>query len=77
LDRIIDRRRGEDGVEPSGGGGGIVLFEDRLNYGLFGDRLAGLRWVGALGFVIVDVEPQNITILNRMGDGVRMELLLE
>ena len=77
FDRVIDRRRGKDGVEASGCGGSIVLFEDGLNHGPFGDCFAGPRWVGALGFVVVDVEAQNIAILNRMGDCVGVELLLE
>ena len=54
-----------------------MLFEDGFNHGTFGDRLAGLGRVGTLGFVIVDVEAQNIAILNRMGNGVGVELLLE
>ena len=54
-----------------------MLFEDRLNHGPFGERLAGPGRVGTLGFVVVDVEAQNIAILNRMSDGVGVELLLE
>jgi hypothetical protein len=77
FDGVVDRRGGEDGVEAAAAGGGIVLGEDGLDDGLLRDRLAGLRRVGPLGLEVVDVETEDVPVLDRVGDGVGVELLLE
>jgi hypothetical protein len=77
FDGVIDGRGGEDGVEAAAAGGGIVLGEDGLDDGLLRDGLAGLRRVVPLGLEVIDVEAQDVPVLDGVGDGVGVELLLE
>ena len=67
----------EQRVETSAAGRGMVLVEDGLGNRLLGERLAGLEGGGVLGLVVIDVEAEDVPILDRVGDGVGMELLLE
>ena len=54
-----------------------MLFEDGLNDGFLCQLLARLGFVFAFGLVVVDVKAQDVTILNRVGNRVGVELLLE
>ena len=58
-------------------GGGVVLVEDGVDDGALGERLAGLEGVLAVGLVVVDVEAQDVPVLDGVGDGVGVQLLLE
>ena len=58
-------------------GRGIVLVEDGLGDRLLGERLARLEGGGVLGLVVIDVEAEDVPILDRVGDGVGVKLLLE
>ena len=77
FDGVVDGRGGEDGIKAASAGGGIVLAEDGFDDGAFGDSLAGLRRVFTIGLEVVHMEAQDIPVLNGMGDGVGVELLLE
>lgn len=77
FDGIVDGRGGEDGIEAASAGGGIVLGEDGFDDGFLGDGFAGLGWVFAVGLEVVDVEAQDVSVLDGVGDGVGVELLLE
>ena len=77
FDGVVDRGGSEQRVEASASGGGIVLIEDSLGDRLLGENLAGLEGSGVLGFVIIDVETEDVPILDRVSDGVGVELFLE
>ena len=75
LDRVVDRGGGQQRVEPSVFGRGIVLVEDGLSDRLFGEGFPGLE--GGDGLVVVDVETEDVPILDRVGDGCRRGALPE
>ena len=77
LDGVVDRRRGEDGVELACAGGGIVFGKDGFDDGTLGDLLPLLGWILAVGLEVVDVKLQDIAVFNRVGDGVFVQGLLE
>ena len=77
LDGIVDRGGGQQRVEASASGRGIVLGEDGLSDRLLGEGLPVLEGGGVLWLVVVDVETEDVPILDRVGDGVGVELLLE
>ena len=77
FDGVVDGGGGEQGVEPAPAGGGVVLGEDGLDDGLLGERFARLGLVFAFGLVVVDMEAQDVAVLDGVGDGVGVELLLE
>ena len=77
LDGVVDRGCSEQRVETSAAGRGIVLVEDGLGNRLLGKSLAGLEGRGVLGLVVIDVEAEDVPILDRVGDGVSVELFLE
>jgi hypothetical protein len=54
-----------------------VLVEDGVGNRLLRESLAGLEGGGVLWLVVVDVEAEDVPILDRVGDGVGVELLLE
>ena len=74
---VVDGRGSQNGVETPPASGSIVLGQNRLDDGLFGHRFARLGWVLAFGLVVVHVEAQHVAILDGMGNGVGMQLLLE
>ena len=71
------RGGGEQGVELASAGGGVVLGEDGLDDGLLGERFARLGRVLAFGLEVVDVEAEDVAVLDGVGDGVGVKLLLE
>ena len=75
LDGVVDRGGGQQRVEASASGRGIVLVEDGLSDRLLGEGLTGLEGGGVLWLVVVDVEAEDVPILDRVGDGVGVELL--
>ena len=77
FDGVVDGGGGEDGIEPAAAGGGVVLGEDGLDDGLLGERLAWLGHVLAFRLVVIDVEAQDVAVLDGVGDGVGVQLLLE
>jgi len=77
FDGVIDGGGGEQGIEAASAGGGIVLGEDGLDDGAFGEGFAGLGKLFALGLEVIDVEAQDVRVLDGVGDGVSVELLLE
>ena len=77
LDGVVDRGGGQQRVEASASGRGIVLVEDGLDDRLLGESLAGLEGRSVLGLVVIDVEAEDVPILDRVGDGVSVELFLE
>ena len=77
LDGVVDRGGGQQRVETSAVGRGIVLVEDGLGNRLLGKSLAGLEGWGVLGLVVIDVETEDVPILDRVGDCVSVELFLE
>jgi len=77
FNRVIDRGRGQQGIELAPVGGGIVLGQNRLNNGFLGQRLARLGFVFAFGLVIVNMEAQDVAVFDSVGDGVDVQLLLE
>jgi hypothetical protein len=54
-----------------------VLVEDGLGDRLLRESLAGLERRGLLGLVVIDVEAEDVPILDRVSDGVGVELFLE
>ena len=77
LDRIVDRRRRKQRVEPAPARCGIVLLEHRIDDGTLGDRITRLRHIGAIGLEVVHMEPQHIAVLDGVRDGVGVQPLLE
>ena len=77
LDRVVDRGGGQQRVEASVSGRGIVLVEDGLSDRLLGEGLTGIEGGGVLWLVVVDVEAEDVPILDCVGNGVGVELLLE
>ena len=91
FDGVVDGRGGEDGIEASMGGGSIVLGENSLDDGALGDGLAGFRRFrrgfrrdaeistrdACAPLIVVDVEAEDVPVINGVGDGVGVELLLE
>ena len=76
FDRVVDRRGGEDGVEPPPAGGGVVLGEDGVDDGALGEGLAGLDGL-AVGLEVVDVEAEDVAVLDRVGDRVFVQRVLK
>ena len=54
-----------------------MLVEDSLSDRLLGEGLPGLEGGGVLWLVVIDVETEDVLILDRVGDGVGVEFLLE
>ena len=77
LDGVVDRGGGQQRVEASASGRGIVLVEDGLGDRLLGEGLTRLEGGGVLWLVVVDVEAEDVPILDRVCDGVGVELFLE
>ena len=77
LDRVVDRGGGQQRVEASVSGRGIVLVEDGLGDRLLRERLTRLEGGGVLWLVVIDVEAKDVPILDRVCDGVGVELFLE
>jgi hypothetical protein len=77
IDGVVDRSGGQQRVEASAASRGIMLTEDGLGDRLLGEGLPGLEGGGVLWLVVVDVEAEDIPILNRVCDGVGVELFLE
>ena len=77
LDGVVDRGGGQQRVEASASGRGIVLVEDGLGDRLLRERLTRLEGGGILWLVVIDVEAEDVPILDRVGDGVGVELFLE
>ena len=77
FDGVVDRGGGQQRVEASVSGRGIVFVENGLGDRLLGGRPAGLEGGGIFGRVVIDVEAQNVPVLDRVGDGVGVELFLE
>ena len=77
FDGVIDGRSGEEGVEPAPAGGGVVLGEDGFDDGLLGERFARLGQLFAFRLEVIDVEAQDVCVLDGVGDGVFVQLLLE
>ena len=53
------------------------MSRNGLGNRLLGESLAGLEGRGVLGLVVIDVEAEDVPILDRVGDGVSVELFLE
>ena len=80
FDGVIDGGGGEDGIETASSCGGIVPAEDGLDDGAFREAFAGLGQGFAvlfLGLEVVDVEAEDVPVLDGVGDGIGVELLLE
>ena len=77
LDRVVDRGSGQQRVETSVSGRGIVLVEDGLGDRLLREGLTRLDGGGVLWLVVIDVEAEDVPVLDRMGDGVGVEIFLE
>ena len=77
LDRVVDRGSSQQRVEASATGRGFVLVEDGLSNRLLGEGLAGLEGGGVLWLVVVDVETEDVPIIDRVCDGVSVEIFLE
>jgi len=76
FDGVVDGGGGEEGVEATSAGGGVVFLEDGLDDGAFGEGLAGLGERVAGGLEVIDVEAEDVPILDGVGDGVGVETLL-
>jgi hypothetical protein len=76
LDGVINRGDGQKRVEPAMVGGPVMLFQDRLDHLLLGQGIAGFHR-GALGLVEVHVETKHVTVVDGVGDGVGMELMVK
>ena len=77
FDGVVDRGRGQNGIEFAPIGGGIVLGQNGFDDGFLGQRLARLGHVFSFGLVIVHVEAQDVAVFDGVGDGVGVQLLLE
>ena len=80
FDGVIDRLGGEDGIEAASGSGGIVFGEDGFDDSLLRNGFAGLRSFLARLFLwleVVHMETKDVSVLDGVGDGVGVELLLE
>ena len=77
LDSVIDRCGGQQRVETPAAGRGIVLVQNGLHDCPLGERLAGLQGRAIFRFVEVNMEAEDILILDRVGDCVSVELILE
>ncbi|MNF92860.1 hypothetical protein D3C84_755180 [compost metagenome] len=76
-DGVIDGGRGQNRVELSPPRGRIVLGEDGIDDGTLGQSFTKLGQILSIGLVVVDVKAQDVTVFNRMGDGVFVQGLLE
>ena len=88
-DGVVDRGRGEQGVETSSDRRGGVFVENRPDHRLLGRSLLDRPLLGDLagpiaarigrraGFVIIDVELQHVFVFDGVGDGIGVQLLLE
>ena len=76
-DGVVDGRRGEQRIEAPIGGGGVVLFENRLDDGALRERVAGLGCALAIGLEVIDVESQHVAVVDGVGDRVLVQFLLE
>jgi hypothetical protein len=79
----VENHSAQDGVderlqciEPPAAGGGIVLFEDGIDDGAFGERFAGFDLL-ALRLVVVDMEAKDVAIFDGVGDGVFVQRFLK
>ena len=54
-----------------------MLVEHGLGDRLLRERLTGLEGGGVLWLVVIDVEAEDVPILDRVGDGVGVEIFLE
>ncbi len=77
FDGVIDGGGGKQCIEPTPASGGIVLGQNGVNNGAFGEALAGLGSAFSLGLEVVHMEAQDVCVLDGVGDGVGVELLLE
>ena len=77
VDGIVDAGGGQHSVELAPVGGGVVLGEDGLDDLLFGQRLAGLGWLLALGLEVVHMKLEDVAVFNGVGDGVLVQAALE
>ena len=77
LNGVVDRGGGQQRIEASASGRGIVLVEDGLSNRLLGEGLPGLEGGGVLWLVVIDMEAKDVPIIDRVGDGIGVELLLE
>jgi len=72
FDRVIDGGGGEQRIEPACASGGIVLGQNGVDNGAFGEALAGLGRAFPLGLEVVHMEAQNVRVFDGVGDGVRV-----
>ena len=70
FDGVVDAGGGQYGVELAPGCGGVVLGENGPDDGALGEDLAGLGLLLALGFVVIDMEAQDVAVFDGVGDGV-------
>jgi hypothetical protein len=70
FDGVVDAGDGQYGVELAPGCGGVVLGENGFDDGALGEDLAGLGLLLALGFVVIDMEAQDVAVFDGVGDGV-------
>ena len=77
LDGVVDRGCSEQRVETSLAGRGIVLVDDGLRDCRLGEWLTGIAGEAFFWFVEVDMKAEDILVLDRVGDGVSVELILE
>lgn len=76
LDGVVDAGSGEQRVEPASASGGVVLGEDGIDDGTFGER--PIRFdLRTVGLVVIDVETQDVAVFDGVGDGVGVQFLLE
>ena len=77
LDGLVDRGGSEQRVEASVSARSVMLVEDGLSDRLLSEPLTGLEGGRVVWFVVVDVEAEDVPILDRVGDGIGVELILE
>ena len=77
FDGVVDRCGRQECIEKTATARGIVLVENSLGDRTLGERLTGLGNVDVFRFVVVDMEAEDVPVLNRVGDRVGMEFILE
>ena len=70
FNRVIDRGRRQNCIEPAFVGSGIVFGKNGFDDSFFGQNLAWVGFILTLGLVVIDMEAQYVAVFDGVGDGV-------
>ena len=73
FDGIVDGCGGKNGIEATFSARCCIVFaQNGIHNCLFGGGMGGGNGFIAFGFVIIDMEFQDVAVVNGIGDGVGM-----